>query len=190
MKKGMFTLALAITAILTACTKDSILEEPIVKGFASEPVASASVVTSWENGYNWTRTDSSDYRLFTYTRLVPGLDQDILSNGAILVFVKNIPLEDDRRVNKPIRIPFHVLPSFGKPGYDQVWYNQNMIGKILVKYRTNKHKYGIEAEIPDHGVQVRYFIISPSDLKRYGHTPVSISRLNYQELIHLLNTGE
>lgn len=188
----MFTLTIAITALLTACTKeDSLSNEAIVKGFASgNPGASITVVSSWEGGYHWNRTDSSDYRLFTYTRPVPGLNQDILNNGAVLVYVKNIPIEDDRRLNKPIRIPFHVLPSFGKPGYDQVWYNQNMIGKILVKYRTNKHKYGIEAEVPDDAVQVRYFIISPADLKRYNHTPVSIARLNYSEVTDLLGAAQ
>lgn len=192
MKNVRFTLCIAVTALFLSCSKNDISNENMVKALAdTEPnAASVSVITGWEGGYSWQQSDSSDYRIFSFDRSLPGLNQDIIRNGAVLVFVKNIILEDDRRVNKPIRIPFHVLPSLGKPGYDQVWYHVNSPGHVKLKYRTNKHKYGIAAEVPDQYVEARYFIISPNDLTRYKLTPASVSRLNYQQLISLLGAAE
>ena len=191
MKIVIFTLSVILYAAFISCSKNDITEDSIVKGFAStEPAASVTVITGWEAGWPWNQSDSSDYKVFSVDRAVPSLNQDILRNGAVLVFIKNFMLEDDRRVNKPVRIPFHVLPSFGKPGYDQAWYHINTPGHIILKYRTNKHKFGIEAEIPDQQVESRFFIISPSDLRKYNHSPASISRLTYQQLIDLLDVGQ
>ena len=191
MKNVLIPIVLAFTAILSSCSKNDISEDTMVKGLATSPgAASVTVVSGWEAGHSWTQSDSSDYRVFSFDKSIPTLNEDILRNGAVLVFVKNILIEDDRRANKPIRIPFHVLPSYGKPGYDQVWYHVNTPGHIMLKYRTNKHKYGIEPEQPDQKVEARYFIISPADLTRYKHTPVSISRLTYQQLISLLGTAQ
>ncbi|MGZ8544523.1 MAG: hypothetical protein ACXWV0_04465 [Flavisolibacter sp.] len=192
MKKVMFTLVISAAALFTSCTKDhEITNDGVVKGFNSDNpgVPAGPVITSWERGNIWAVSDSLDYKVFAHNRSLPAVTKEVLKSGAVLVFVKNILYDDGRRVTKPLRVPFHVLPSFGRPGYDQAWYNINTVGNILVKYRTNKHKYGIEAQLPDEQVMVRIFVLSPEDLIRLDKTPVSISRLTYQELTDLLGTN-
>ncbi len=190
MKKWMFTLVIAAGALFSSCTKDNdITNDTLVKGLDNGDTGAGPVVTNWERGNAWSVSDSLDYKVFAHNKNLPSVTSDVLQNGAVLVFVKNIQYDDGRRVSKPLRIPFHVLPSFGKPGYDQAWYHMNAVGKVTVKYRTNKHKYGIEAQVPDEQVMVRIFVLSPEDLVRLDKTPVTISRMNYQELVDLLGTG-
>ena len=192
MKKVMFILLVSATALFTSCSKDNdITEDGLVKGLNSDNPGSSTgpVITSWERGNSWSVSDSLDYKLFAHNKSLPAVTNEVLAGGAVLVFVKNIQYDDGRRITKPLRIPFHVLPSFGRPGYDQAWYHINTPGSVMVKYRTNKHKYGIEAQVPDEQVMVRIFVLGPQDLVRLDKTPASISRLGYQELADLLGTN-
>jgi hypothetical protein len=189
MKKGMFTLALA--ALFAACTKEDQIDLPKNNDstLTLSAQAAGSFASAWQKGLEWQVSDSSDFRIYTHGLQVPALTQQLLSVGAVLVFVKNIPWEDGSRLARPMLTPFHVLPSISRPGYDQMWYNVNSVGKIMVKYRTNKQKYGTP-QVPDGDVQVRYFIISDVELEDLGYTPATIARLNYTQLVNLLGASQ
>jgi hypothetical protein len=192
MKTGKFTLAIAVAAMIAACSKeDSIDSEssqtsPTVRA-AANPVA---IVTAWESGYSWNLSDSADYRVYSYNRAFPEISADIAANGAVLVYVKNYATVEGGRMDKPMLTPIHVLPAIGRPGYDQMWYRIVKQGNVEVKYRTNKHKYGGAVELPDASVQFRYFIIPASELPKLGHTVATIGQLSYADLTQLLGAGQ
>lgn len=191
----IFTLAVIMAAVSTGCTKNDVLPDinsemnarASVTGLAS---SNSTLITRWESGYDWATSDSSGFKIFSHVRSTPELTSEVMSTGALLIWLKDVPYDGRTLVEEPRLIPFGVIPYFGdtRPAYEQVWYSMEVPGKITVKYRTNRHQF-VEGPIiaPDRRVDAQYFILSAGDLNRIGHTRESIRRVTYGELLELLD---
>lgn len=188
MKRGKFTFCILIVAACTACSKDKEIVESksdVRVGIAA--VDEKSVITNWETTSTWDVGDSSNYAIYMRERSIPEITSNILATGAVLVWVKNIRSDEGGMISKPQQLPLAVIKQFGKPAYDNFWYQVIKPGDIKVKFRTNKSQYTQDpVPIPDATTQLRYFILTKDDLMQKGHTPVSIARLTYEELTTLL----
>jgi len=188
MKRGNFTLFVFVVAMCAACSKDKEMIErnaDVRVGIAS--VNEKSIVTNWESTSSWNVGDSSNYIVYMHDRSVPEITSNVAATGAVMVWVKNIRSDEGGMISKPQQLPLAVIKQFGKPAYDNFWYQVVKPGNVTVKFRTNKSQYTQDpVPIPDASTQLRYFIISKEDLDRWGHTPVSITRLTYEELINLI----
>ena len=113
----------------------------------------------------------------------------------VLVALKNVPYKPDTLLTEPRVVPFSVIPYYGhdqgRPAYDQHWYIIPSVGKVELKYRSNRHHFSGEPVIPPDGrVAARYFILSEDDLQRMGQTRTSIYALTYSQLVRALGTSE
>ena len=182
-----FTIAISIAALITSCSKeDMITGESSVAGLAA---TSATFISGWEKGYSWSSMDSSDFKIFYYGRSMPQLTADVLNSSVVLVWLKNVPYDGVTVVDKPMLVPFAVMPPNGvatasRPAYEQVWYLDVVPGRVTIKYRTNRHHF-VEGPIlaPDARVEARYFILSDDDLRNMGHTEKSIRQLTYSQFL-------
>jgi hypothetical protein len=188
MKQWNLTLALICLVLFSSCSKDKITEDDTMVASLS---AGMSLVTGWENGYSWEMSDSADYHVFSHERMMPELTSSILEKGAVLVALKNLPYKEDSLYTKPKLVPFSLIPYYGhdqqgKDIYDQHWYIIPSVGKIVIKYRTNRHNFSELPVIPPDGrLEARYFLFTDADLKRLGHTQKSIQQITYEDLIKL-----
>ena len=191
MKSRTFTLAILLTTLLFSCSKKHVLEDESTSSLN----ASDGIITGWEGGYAWHRSDSAGYFVFMHQEVMPELTPSILEKGAVLVALKNVPYKEDSLQTIPKLAPFSVIPYYGhdqagKPNCDQHWYIIPGVANISVKYRTNRHLFSeMPVLAPDARVEVRYFILPELELKRLGHTQESISLLTYQDLVKLLGTN-
>ena len=157
--------------------------------------AGETLVTDWENGYSWKKTDSADFYVFSHERIMPGITSSLLEKGAVLVALRNVPYKEDSLQTFPKLAPFSVIPYYGhdqqgKPACDQHWYVIPSVGNIIVKYRTNRHNFSELPVLPPDGrVEARYFLIPESELKRLGHTQKTIQQVSYESLVKMLGIG-
>ena len=166
MKKWSFTLAISLSIIFFSCSKDNVLEDDAMVASLS---VSDGVASNWEGGYTWSRADSADYIVFRHDRNMPELTSSILEKGAVLVALRNVPYKEDTLQTKPKLAPFSVIPYYGhdqqgRASCDQHWYIIPSTGKVIVKYRTNRHNFSELPVLPPDGrVEARYFLLTEND---------------------------
>jgi hypothetical protein len=193
MKLWKFTLPILFTAIYS-CTKDHnlISDQSAEAGQAATLVAlkaGDSYVSAWESGANWTRSDSSEYAIFLSPKMVPAITSEVVSGGAVLVWARNLPTADGVW-EKPVLLPFYLLPDLGRPKYNEFYYYEKSNGTLTMKFRTNKGLYGFTPTPPPSDVQFRTFVLTPDMMQELKMDPVSITKLTYTQLLQLLNRSD
>ena len=83
---------MALTIFFSSCSKENVLEDEAVVASLS---AGETLVTDWENGYSWKKTDSADFYVFSHERIMPGITSTLLEKGAVLVALRNVPYKED-----------------------------------------------------------------------------------------------
>lgn len=196
MKAGKCTTAiLIIVSVFASCSKDktTLTDNASQQAKSSASATSpgkATYISEWESGYSWNTSDSAGYKMYRYDKSISQLTADIINTGAVLMFAKNYPDDNGVRVTIAQKLPFSVIPEFGRPAYNSFWYYMLTAGNATVKFRSNKYQYANGPEpLPDSNVQFRYIVLSASDLRLVGKTQSSIQNLNYDELVNLLGTG-
>ncbi len=194
MKERIFTLGIAVTLLLTACSKDKeeISAQASEGGIAARGARSSAVVTGWESGYQWDLADSNNYIIYLHNRSFSELTSELLNGGgAVVVWVRNYKSDEGRIIEKPMQTPFAVLPPFGRPAYNNYWYHQAAPGSVTVKFRSNKPNYTSDpVPAPDANTQFRYFLIPRSDLDAWNQTAASVNTLTYTQLTQLAGVAE
>lgn len=186
MKKWSSTIAISFAVILTACSKekDIIAESTRTISTASK---TNTTVSNWESGFSWSQMDSSGYKVYFHDRASAELTSDILNGGAVLVWAKNVKADDGSLITKPMKLPFHVLPEFGRPAYDNYWYYTTTTGNLKIEFRSSKFRFSTDpVPAPDASVQSRYFFIPQSDLNKWGYDANSITHLTYEQLTDIV----
>jgi hypothetical protein len=185
MKWWSFTLV-SLFAI-SACSKNSM--DPVT-GDNSE-IGSLSfqtkvIHTSWERGYAWSESDSAGFRVYSHQRTLSGLDPEIVQEGAVVIWAKNVPADQGGVIARPTVLPFKVLPEVGRPAYINEWYYSAREEEVTMKFRTNKHQFtDMQIPAPNGEEQFRYFLIPKEALDLWGYTPLSIRGLTYERFIAL-----
>jgi len=193
MKLKMFTLAFVVLTA-ASCSKDDSM--PGLSGTAAlaapgkENAMEKTWASGWETYSEWNPSDSSRFRLFIHPRSIPEITPDIVNGGAVLVWAKNMRDVDGTLLAAPRQLPFSLEPGPGRPLYHEYYYHRILPGSVQLQYRTDKHQYILNyVPQPPSAVQYRYIVVPAAELKRLGHTAVSILRLPYEELVRLLQIG-
>jgi hypothetical protein len=184
MKLWNYSILLLATGIFS-CSKDQDLsaENNLIASSNTE-IQSSPVASSWVQLGNWQPADSGEYRIYQQ-ELPAAAVSTITSNGAVLVFAKNI-VTPEGVYDKAVKLPYAVFPDFGRPKYHEYYYYQVNQNSITVKYRTNAGVYGVPVTPPSIQTNYRYILVPADLLQKLGQTPVTIARLSYTELTALL----
>src|SRR4051812_34177530 len=114
MKKGMFPLFIIMVAACTACSRDKeIIENKTDVHIGIAAVDEKSVITNWESASTWNVGDSSNYVVYLHDRAFPEITSNVIANGAVLVFVKNIRSDEGGMISKPQLLPLAVIKQLG-----------------------------------------------------------------------------
>lgn len=199
MKRKIFTAVLSTAILFTACSKeDAIFEDKTTSinasgdGDGSGPSAGSSAyASSWEGSGNWTSTDSSNFRIFTYNRSLPAVTSDIMANGVVMVWARNLPMDPSfTNSDKPMMMPFYLFPDYERPKYVEYYYQTISPGNITVQYRTNNQDLIGSNGSPSQKIEYRFFVITPDGLAKKGVTQAQASQMNYQQLVTTFGVSE
>lgn len=193
MKAGKFTTAILIVAtVFASCTKEKSLEQnpsPANDGQLRTTTVSGkgTYISDWESGYNWNLTDSADYKVYWHDKAISEVNSDVMNSGAVIVFMRNYLDVNGNRVDRIQKLPYHVLPDIGRPGYDNQWYYMVSDNKVTVKFRTNKTEGYVP--LPDGSVMFRYFVLTASDLSGAGYNQSTVQTATYSDLVTKFGAG-
>ena len=186
--EGRLVVTALIFTIIAACSK----QEIHVNSLQRETIPQQAVVkpelysSGWETVPAWNTESNTQSTSFFYTRYLPELKTDILNNGVVLVFARNVwegnssLKEFDDVPEKPLLMPFYFLPYFEKPDYTERW-----------DYKASENKIDISLMVkgkgkvapPNKKLQLRYLVIPEKMLREKKQTAQSVHKLSYEELV-------
>lgn len=177
-----------IFTIVAACSKLDIQENSFQTVSLTQQIETKPQVFSsgWETVPAWSAETSPGAISFSYLRPVPDLNSGTIDNGAILVFARNLWVNDpvlkemNKAPEKPLMMPFYFLPYFEKPDYTEQWnYNatENNINVSVVV------KGGEDAAVPGKKIQLRFIVIPPEVLQEKKQSVQAVRKLSYDQLV-------
>jgi hypothetical protein len=186
---GRVVISALIFTILAACSKPDIQENSFQTVLLTQQVETKPQVYSsgWETVPAWTAETSPDAISFFYSRKVPELNSGTIDNGAILVFARNLWVDDpvlkemDKTPEKPLMMPFYFLPYFEKPDYTEQWNYTAAENKINVSLVV---KGGEDAAVPGKKIQLRFIVIPPEVLQEKKQSVQAVRKLSYDQLVN------
>lgn len=200
MKNKIFTTVLSTAILFAACSKDDVGYEDMTtsvnasgggEGSGPSTGSATAFASSWESSASWSSTDSSNFRIFSFNRSLPNITPDVMANGVVMVWAKNLPMDASfTNADKPMMMPFYLFPDNERPKYVEYYYNSINVGNISVKYRTNNQEMINSSGSPSHKIEYRYFVITPDVLAKKGVTQAQVSQMNYQQLVTAFGVSE
>ena len=190
--EGRLVVTALIFTIIAACSKQEIQVNSLQRETISQQagVKPELYSTGWETVPEWHTIPNTQSTSFFYTRRLPELKNDIINNGAVLVFARNLwdgnasLKEFDDVPEKPLMMPFYFLPYFEKPDYTEQWNytaSENKINISLVVKGADK------IVPPNKKLQLRYVVIPEKLLREKKQTVQAVHKLSYEELIKTFN---
>ena len=186
MKGRIVTTALAMTVVLTACSKENI--QPNDTSILSRNVSSLqennlSVYTSeWETVSAWKSEKGANASSFSYSRATPQISKNILDKGVVIVFARNLWADDPAfkdmgAADKPLRMPFYFLPLIEQPDYTEQW-----------NFAADEQKVNLSLNIkgtgaPNGKVQFRFIVIPQEVIDKKAQTSEAVRRMTYDQLL-------
>lgn len=190
--EGRLVVTALIFTIIAACSK----QEIHVNSLQRETIPQQAVVkpelysSGWETVPAWNTESNTQSTSFFYTRYLPELKTDILNNGVVLVFARNVwegnssLKEFDDVPEKPLLMPFYFLPYFEKPNYTQQWSYSASENKINISLVV---RGGEDAAVPNKKIQLRFIVISEEVLKEKKQSIQTVRKLTYDQLVQTFN---
>jgi hypothetical protein len=187
MESRVVVTALILT-IIGACTKHEI-EIPSshqTLEIQEKEVRPSAFFSEWETVSSWNSQVTNNTIVFSYSRQFPGLNKEVLANGAVLVFARNLWADDlslkefGFEANKPLLMPFYFLPYFEKPDYTEQWNYTTEKNSVKVSLTT---KGASQAAMPGKKIQLRFVILPAELLKQKGQTIQGVRKLSYDKLV-------
>ena len=181
-----------IFTIIAACSKqeihvNSLQKESTIKQTGEKPEVYSS---GWETVPAWNTESNTQSTSFFYTRQLPELKTDIINNGVVLVFARNLwdgnasLTEFDDVPEKPLMMPFYFLPYFEKPDYTEKWDYKASENKINISMTV---RGGDKIVPPNKKLQLRFVVIAEKLLREKKQTAQALHKLSYEELIKTFN---
>lgn len=188
--EGRFVVTALIFTLLAACSKQEIHQNSLqLTSPVPETEVNAGVYTSdWETVPSWTAEASTEAISFSYTRQLPQLKKNILNDGVVLVFARNLWAEDtalkeaDDAPQKALMMPFYFLPYFEKPDYTERWNYSASENKVNVSLVVRGSK---DAAAPGKKIQLRFMVIPGEKIREKKQTVQAIRKLSYDELVQV-----
>jgi hypothetical protein len=193
--EGRFVVTALFFTILAACSKQDIRDTSLQTTLLLQQQQSrqSRVYSSgWEMVPGWKAETSTEAVSFFYTRHLPELSKSILDDGVILVFARNLWVNDpalkdmDDAPEKPLMMPFYFLPYFEKPNYTEQWNYSAEENKINVSLVV---KGGEDAAVPGKKIQLRFIVIPGEVLKEKKQTSAEVRKLSYDQLVKTYGLG-
>ena len=189
--EGRFVVTALFFTVLAACSKQEISVNPTEGTFATHQAETQSklFISEWESIPSWKSETKNKATVFSYTRQVPGLNDNV----TVLVFARNLWSGDDankeleNRSDKPLMMPFYFLPYFEKPNYTEEWtyaVGENKINISLVLQETQP-----VAQPPGKKIQLQFFVIPRQVLSEKKLTTESVRKLPYDRLIKTFSSS-
>jgi hypothetical protein len=190
--EGRLVVTALIFTIIAACSKqeihvNSLQREAIPQQAGVKPELYSS---GWETVPAWNTESNPQSTSFFYTRYLPELKTDIINNGVVLVFARNLwegnssLKEFDDVPEKPLMMPFYFLPYFEKPDYTERWDYKASENKINISLTV---RGGDKIASPNKKLQLRFVVICEKLLREKKQTAQVLHKLSYGELIKTFN---
>ncbi|RYY88144.1 MAG: hypothetical protein EOO15_09835 [Chitinophagaceae bacterium] len=203
--KRVISTTLCLALLFSACRKSEI-QEPQASNTTTDTTAfpatpppahpergllnsinnSNLIVTDWEPGTEWTRArlDNNTLR-YTMTRGFHELTQQMLDNGAVLVFSKGYNFVDPSGM-PPMGMPFYFYLPIERMNFPVYWEYIKKIGGVEIKLEL-KEDAAPWFSSGNSNMRMRYFIFTPEELQRRGLDARTARSLSYQQLTTMYN---
>jgi hypothetical protein len=186
MKRGMSTLALAVSIFFISCTKDD-LETDLVEQTAMASPA-PNFVSGWESAPTWQNALSNGLSVFSYKRNIPQLTRDILAKGAVVVWTRGYDIEGSTKTDKPLGIPFTWIPADERYMHPYTWFYSSSENEVAVGVEMHPQMTDL-FQAAKGNVKLRYFLITPEFMAANHLTRPALRSMSYDKLIALLNVA-
>ena len=188
---GRLAATALVFTIIAACSKLDVQHNRQVRisPRVEQNLQKEIYTSAWEAIPTWTTTKLAGSTVFNYKHNTPELHGDLIKNGVVLVFARNLWPKDalkefDDNAEKPLLMPFYFLPYFEKPDYTEEW---SYIAADKNIQLTLTVKGGEEAHQPGKNIQWRFIAIPLKKLQEKKQNSQTIRKLSYDELAQLFN---
>ena len=111
MNRGIFTIALLASALLTACTKENLVDSGFQSQskteFTNTGTAPSAFTSGWESSSSWHSGIINGLQNYSFNRTTRQVSQSVINNGLVLAFVKGYNFLGTGGDDKPIGTPFY-----------------------------------------------------------------------------------
>lgn len=192
MKGGFFTIALLVSALLTACTKENLIDSDFNSQSKTEFTSSGTVpsvfVSAWESSSSWQSGSVNGLQNYSYNRPTRQVSQSVMNNGLVLAFAKGYNFLGTGGDDKPIGTPFYF--SLAEERFVHPYYYYLYLTEGNIKTNVSMHS---TLETPfasgKNNLQFRYFVIPPEFLSKNNLSASAVKNKSYEEIVSLLNTS-
>jgi len=187
MKNVIFTLA-ATTVLLLSCSKDNDNVEPQVLGDSGDRAAAPTVfVSNWAPVTNWNASERNGMKVYSTTITDSRINNDILSRGAVLVFVKGTNFSSGNFEFEPNSLPWDQYIPWERMAYPYHWTPDVKDGQVTVSIAMHPE---IEADYLKYrsSVQTRYFVLTEAFLRQHNLVPSKLQEYSYKQIVSMAGT--
>jgi hypothetical protein len=178
-------------AIIAACSKTDLQgsQQVQISQGTQENLQKEIYTSPWKTIPAWTAKKREGATVFSYKHNTPELQGDLIKNGVVLVFARNLWPKDgakefDDKTDKPLLMPFYFLPYFEKPNYTEEW---SYVAADKNLELTLAVKGGNKVLEPGKNIQWRLIAIPLKKLQEKKQNSRTVRKLSYDELVQLFH---
>ena len=148
------------------------------------PAKATYHATEWESVPAWNRSVSGTDVVYGFSRSSSELDKQVISYGAVVVFVKGYDLTGFSKAEKPMGLPFYFMSPDEKAGTCN--WNATFDGGAI---NIGLQMAGCMEESflkSSSRIQLRYVILSKEFLKQHKLNAQSLRGISYAKLSELM----
>ena len=191
MNRGIFTTAILAAALLSACTKESLVESEFQPQAKAELTNSSTAPTyfasQWEGSANWLPVSSDGLQNYSSNRATRQVSEAVINDGMVLAFARGYNFLTGEDDDKPLGMPFYfslAAERFMHPYYYYLALSQGNIKTVISMHPELAHPF-LAAK---SNLQFRYFVIPPAFLAKHNLSTAAVKNKSYNELVALLGT--
>jgi hypothetical protein len=138
-------------------------------------------ISEWETGNEW---HSSSDDLYYIKKSIPQLDQQSLTNGMVLTYIKGYNFSNLPMTEKPISLPFQYFSPDDSETKAVTWQMEKSKGEIQVGVQLSRGLMNTFSQFKKN-IQLRYFILTPEFLDKHQLTKEKLCNISYSQIIAL-----
>lgn len=173
-KRQLSTFAIGLMLLAASCKKSDALYKESARQEANQQQTAATTETGsvavWKTASQWSSAAQEGFTIHSTKLSDSSITSDVVAKGLVLVY-----MNDGKSVVS--------LPYQQKDGGDAFWYYQ--LSKNSLQINCDAYTAGINPS----SVQVKYFVITPTQLEelaKAGHDKKSLLTLTYDNAAALL----
>src|ERR1043165_4185515 len=138
---------LAFAALLSACTKQDILQQQDMTNDAGSKNSSTvsqngAYATAWEQYNDWTKKDENGFSIYSFSRKASELTPSVVEGGLVITYAKVATTDANyQQFTNPGAMPFYFLPPGERPNPGAFYFSDNAApGMMTVSYAVPSGK--------------------------------------------------